>query len=105
MKGILLTDGYELDIEVLRDDIGKIVQGLKIGNIDAQRVRMIVEAQKGEFKEYPTLGFGVQTYLKSPSTIRQRFIAELNKELKTDNIKADVTLHGDGFESFSVNVK
>ena len=92
MKGILLTDNYELDIQVVRDANGLIVSGLQVGNIDYQRVKMIVEAQKGEFKEFPTLGFGVQNYLKSPTTVKQRFITELQKELKTDGIHAEVVV-------------
>lgn len=105
MKGILLTDSYELDIKVVRDASGLIVSGLQVGNIDHQRVKMIVEAQKGEFKEFPTLGFGVQSYLKSPTTVQQRFVTELQKELKTDDINAEVIITGNDLTNFSIKVK
>lgn len=102
MKGIILTDIYELDIKVERDASKLIVSGLQVGNIGYQRVKMIVEAQKGEIKEYPSLGFGVQNYLKSPTTVKQRFIAELKTELKTDNISADVLVSDNDLSNFSV---
>ena len=105
MKGIILTDGYELDITVVRDASGLIVSGLQVGNIDYQRVKMIVEAQKGEFKEFPTMGFGVQNYLKSPTTVKQRFITELQKELKTDGIDVDVVINNNDLSNFSIKIK
>ncbi len=105
MKGILLTDSYELDIKVERNASGLIVSGLQVGNIDYQRVKMIVGAHKGEFKEFPTLGFGVENYLKSPVTVKQRFITELQKELKTDGIDAEVVIPGNDFNNFSIKLK
>ena len=105
MKGILLTDSYELDVKVERDASGLIVSGLQVGNIDYQRVKMIVEAQKGEFKEFPTMGFGVQNYLKSPTTVKQRFITELQKELKTDGIDVDVVINNNDLSNFSIKIK
>lgn len=105
MNGILLTDNYELDVLVVRDSSGLITSGLKVGDITYQRTKMIVEAQKGEFKEFPTLGFGVQSYLKMPLTVKQRFITELQKELKTDNIDAEVTVTGNDLSNFSIKIK
>lgn len=105
MKGILVTDNNDLDIQVVRNTSGLIVSGLQIGNNDYQRVKLIVEAQKGEFKEFPTLGFGIQNYLKSPTTVKQRFITELQKELKTDGLSSTVEVQGSDFTNFSVNLK
>lgn len=78
---------------------------MQIDNNEYQRVKLIVEAQKGEFKEFPTLGFGIQNYLKSPMTVKQRFITELQKELKTDGLSSTVIVNGSDFSNFSVSLE
>jgi hypothetical protein len=104
MNGILLSENFELVINPVRDDNGLITQGIQIGNIDYQRVKMITMAQKGEFKEFPTLGFGIDNYLKAnEKDVRQRFIVELTKELKSDGMNAKVTV-GSKLSDFSVEI-
>jgi hypothetical protein len=104
MNGILLSENFELVINPVRDDNGLITQGIQIGNIDYQRVKMITMAQKGEFKEFPTLGFGIDNYLKvNEKDVRQRFIVELTKELKSDGMNAKVTV-GSKLSDFSVEI-
>jgi hypothetical protein len=105
MKGILLTENNELAITVVRNSSGLIESGLTIGNTDYQRVKMIIAAQKGEFKEFPTLGFGIESYLKmtvTPAT-RQKFINNLTTELLSDGIKAKVTV-GNSFTDLKVEI-
>lgn len=101
MKGILLNDSYELVINPVFDG-GLIVQGLTVGEINYQRVRTIIEAQKGEIKEYPTLGFGIDNYLKSTKR-RQQFINELTKELKTDGLSPKITV-GEDLSQFEIEL-
>ena len=103
MNGIILDENFELVIKPVRDANGIITSCLVVGNIDYQRVRMILLAQKGEFKEYPTLGFGIDNYLKLPITVKQRFITEMTKELKSDGMNAKVTV-GDTLSEFSVEI-
>lgn len=97
MKGILLTNEFDLVINTIRDADGLITSGIVLGNIDYQRCKLIMEVQKGEIKEYPTIGFGIDSYLKSGNAIKdkQKFIAELTKELKSDGIDARITINND----------
>lgn len=104
MNGILIDDTNDLLVKPTYDDSGLIASGLQIGNIDYQRCRLIIEAHKGEFKEVPTLGFGIDGYLKEGIEKKQQFINELTKELKTDGFaNAKVTV-GDSLLDFSVEV-
>ena len=57
--GIQLTNNMELAINVVRDSNGLIVSGITIGDTLYQNQFMILQAQKGEFKENPTLGVGI----------------------------------------------
>jgi len=104
MKGILLDENFELVINPVRDINGLILSGIQVGNIDYQRVKMIVLAQKGEFKEFPTLGFGIDNYLKANAQeVKQRFVNEMTKELKSDGMDAKVTV-GSKLSDFSVEI-
>jgi hypothetical protein len=91
MNGILTDENYDLVIKIFREN-GLIVSGLVVGDNVYQCVKMIVEAQKGEFKEVPSLGFGIDNYLKSPDTKKQQFVNELTKELESAGFKARVEL-------------
>jgi len=57
--GIQLTSSLELSIYPVRDSTGLIVSGITIGDTLYQNQYMILNAQKGEFKENPTLGIGI----------------------------------------------
>ena len=57
--GIQLTNDMELLITPVRDRTGLIMSGLTIGDTLYQNQYMILQAQKGEFKENPTLGVGI----------------------------------------------
>lgn len=37
-----------------------------IGESDIQNIRHIIEADQGQYKEYPKLGLGVRKYLNAP---------------------------------------
>lgn len=54
--GIQLTSDLELATNVVRDSTGLIVSGLVVGDTLYQNQYLILQAQKGEFKENPTLG-------------------------------------------------
>ena len=97
----MLNDDYSL---TLRQAQGAVA-GMVIGNIDFQRCRMIIEGQKGEFKEHPTLGFGIDNYLKSvTSQTRQKFITELTKELKSDGMTSAKVVVGDDLTQFTIDL-
>lgn len=93
MKGILLEDN-DLKIDVRRDAAGLVVSGVVLDDITFQRCDLIIRSQKGEFKEHPALGFGIESYLRSPSTKKQEFINNMQTELKSDgftNVKVIVS--------------
>ncbi len=105
MKGILIDNDFDLIVEPKRDNDGKIIVGLLIGNSDYQNCHCITVAQKGEFKEYPTLGFGIDNYLNGTIIKNaQLFKTELQKELKTDNIDSDVSVSKDN-KNFNIQIK
>ncbi len=104
MNGILIDDDYEIEITPVMEN-GLIVSGLVVGNIDYQRCKIIMEAAKGEIKEYPTLGFGIDRYLKSPLiNKKQQFITELEKELKSDGITTAKVTVGDDLSQLEITL-
>jgi hypothetical protein len=65
---------------------------------------MVIEAQKGEFKEVPTLGFGIDNYLKSNENVKQVFVNELTKELKSIGFENAKVTAGQTLLDFEVTV-
>jgi hypothetical protein len=57
--GIQLNNDYDLDVKVKKDTTGKILSGLVVGDVTVQNQAVILLAQKGEFKEYPVVGIGI----------------------------------------------
>ncbi|QSW90698.1 hypothetical protein J0383_07780 [Flavobacterium endoglycinae] len=105
MTGIKVDQDFNLIIDVVRDSTGKITSGLVLGNIDYQRCHMITIAQKGDLKGSPTLGFGIENYMRGVVIDNnQKFKTELQKELKADGINAEVIVSADGTE-FKINQK
>jgi hypothetical protein len=105
MTGVTVDQDFNLVIDVQRDISGKIISGVVLDNIDYQRCHMITIAQKGEFKANPTLGFGIENYMRDTViTNSQKFKTELQKELKTDRINAEVLVSADSSE-FLINQK
>lgn len=82
-KGILLDESTgDLLITPIKVN-GLIMQGLVVGVTDAQNVDMIVSMAKGESKEYPVIGVGIVTYLKSVGRERD-MIREIKLQLAMD---------------------
>jgi len=98
VNAILLDEKTDdLSINIVRDASGKIISGLTLGNTDYQNIRLIVLANKGEFKENPVLGVGAERYLKSVG--RE---AELRREISVQldiigysNADVSVTANGE----------
>jgi hypothetical protein len=103
MKGILIDDAGDLMIKPVREN-GRITSGLTIDGNDYQCVKLVIEAQKGEFKEVPTVGFGIDNYLKSGDEVKQKFINELTKELKSVGFKNAKVISGQTLLDFEVNI-
>lgn len=85
-KDILLNEAGDLLIED---------GDFTVGQSDMQHVEHIIALAKGEFKEFPLLGFGVENYLKT-NTEPLEFKRDLKVQLEYDNYKnADVELTND----------
>jgi len=106
MKGILVDEENKPVISIKKDKKGLITQGLVIGNIDRQRCRFIIIAQKGEFKQAPTLGLGIDNYLKKTISAhtKQKFITELKSELSSDGINARIKIKGNDITKFTIDI-
>lgn len=81
--GILVKeDTGELDIQVSRDETGKITQGVQVGEVTHQNTALILLMQPGEWKEQPTVGVGIENmildhdFLGYKHKIRQQLITE-----------------------------
>ena len=60
MNGICLdTETYDAGVRVRRDALGKIAEGLVVGEIINQNEALILMCHQGEFKEHPMLGVGI----------------------------------------------
>jgi hypothetical protein len=79
--GIQLTKDFDLHISVIRAN-GLIVSGLVIGDVTAQNQAAILIAQKGEFKEYPTTGVGLNDIVNDDNSMHWE--AEIAGQLKAD---------------------
>lgn len=106
MTGILVDENNDLQVSVKRDSKGMVTQGLVLGNIDYQRCKFIIIAQKGEFKQVPSLGFGIDKYLKKTVSAheKQKFITELKSELSSDGINAQIRITGNDISKFSIDI-
>lgn len=93
-KGIVLDERGDLKVTIVRDSHGLILQGLTVDNSDFDHVSMIVESNKGDFKDYPVLGIGEQ-YLKSVRRAAE-LRADIQTQLELDGYKADVQVDSTG---------
>ena len=81
MNGIQLTD-YDIAVKVKRDKYGKIISGLQVGDILHQNQALILSVRKGELKENPSVGVGLEDYLLSENlTALQN---EIRQQLEMD---------------------
>lgn len=59
-KGIQLSGDLDIMIDPRRDAGGTIISGLNVGDTLYQNQYMILAAQKGEIKEFPDMGVGLE---------------------------------------------
>ena len=83
--GILINDNYDLQVIPLRDGTGKIVSGLQVGNTLFQNQALILICHRGEIKESPLLGVGIEdTLLDESYDIWRR---KITMQMEMDNQK------------------
>lgn len=75
-----------------------------IGQSDQQHIEHIVEAQKGEYKAFPLVGFGVINYLKKSTRIKSDFKRDLKMQLEYDNYQNPNIDISEGFENLKIEV-
>jgi hypothetical protein len=85
--GILIDDDYRLRVKPERDGTGKIVAGLMIGATIHQNTGLILICRKGEFKEVPALGVGIEDVLLDNDYLEWRRRIRLNLELDSQVVK------------------
>ncbi|GAF05601.1 hypothetical protein [Saccharicrinis fermentans] len=74
------------------------------GASDDQHVEMLLELNKGELKENPTVGIGLNKFLKQQNTSLNQIKREIKVGLKTDGYTVtDLSISEDG--SFELDYK
>lgn len=84
MTGIQLTD-YEPQINVKRDSLGQITQGLTLGETLQQSQAIILAMHQGELKERPMIGVGISDMLLDNDPIYWR--TKIKEQLEMDGMK------------------
>lgn len=86
--GILLDpDTGDLQVSSARDALGLIAQGLEVGDTTCQNQAIILQANKGEFKEYPTLGVGISGMANDHETTG--WTREISLQLEAEGMRVN----------------
>jgi hypothetical protein len=80
--GIQLGSDYDLSVRVRRNAQGKITGGLSVGDVTHQNQALLLLAHKGELKEKPTVGVGINDMVNDGDV-------ELWKREITSQLEAD----------------
>jgi hypothetical protein len=86
--GILINDDYEVVVQPERDATGKIFTGALIGATTNQNTGLILICRKGEFKEVPALGVGIEDVLLDNDYLDWRRRIRLNLELDGQKVSS-----------------
>lgn len=89
---ILLDDDFDLQITNGDFDTGKS---------DQQHVQLLSFFNKGELRQFPIVGFGVERYLKTVSD-KKKFTREMKIELENDGYMDATVQIGDDIKDFTV---
>lgn len=84
--GIQLKD-YDLDIDVVKDADGRILQGVRIGDVTAQNQAIILVCHKGEVKEQPAVGVGISDMALDHNPLAWR--TKIREQLEFDGQDVD----------------
>lgn len=86
--GIALQPNFDIAIDVKRDANGMIVQGMYLANTTYQNQAIILQAQKGEIREYLDMGVAMTDELNNDEDTSE--IARIIRdEFTKDDIKTD----------------
>lgn len=73
------------------------------GDSDQQHVELLTYFQKGELKEFPFVGFGLERRLKGVADTR-KFIRELKIELEADGYNNPTVTVNNDLSDFKVSI-
>lgn len=93
-KDILLDENYDLDIST---------GDIEFGDTTQQDVELIMMSQKGDWKQHPTLGFGITKYINS-NVDPEKFKRDLIVALENAEFENPVIDLSGGFENLKVSV-
>ncbi|GAA4825599.1 hypothetical protein [Algivirga pacifica] len=92
-KDILLNENNEL----------LIVNGdFVVGEADEQNIRLNLVSHKGDWRQHPEAGFGIDRFIKSSEADTNRFKAELQQALRQDGYRLKSLDIDEGFEDFNL---
>ena len=91
--GILINDSYEVKVIPERDSTGKIVRGAVIGDALYQNTGLILISRKGDLKEAPALGVGIEDVLLDDDYLDWRRRIRMNLELDDQKVN-DIRFSG-----------
>lgn len=97
VQDILLTDDYDLAISDSGD--------FEVGFSDQQHVILLIETGVGAWKQFPTIGVGIEQYSGSSGT-GLRIRNEINKSLKNDgydNVTVELVQIPDGTFRYNID--
>lgn len=87
MIGIQLSSNYEPRIRLVRDEEGRILEGLTLGETLPQNQALILTLHQGELKEAPAVGCGVSDMLLDNQPLYWR--ARIREQLEMDGQTVD----------------
>ena len=87
MIGITLTADYEPRIRLVRDEEGRIIEGLTLGETLPQNQALILTLHQGELKEAPAVGCGISDMLLDNQPLYWR--ARIREQLEMDGQTVD----------------
>lgn len=93
MVDFLLNTDFTFVTDIVKDNDGKVVSDLVIGDITYQNQGIILLASKGEIKEDPTKGVGIHSYLEAHDG------EGLAREVRSEFVKDGMTV-----EKITVNI-
>jgi len=98
--GIQLTNELEPALNVVKEG-NVIVQGMVVGDTLYQNQYLILQAQKGEFKEHPTLGVGIADMASDDDVNAWKYA--IRNELAKDGLKVEKLTFANGVMEIVAN--
>lgn len=76
-----------------------------VGDCDEQNVKLNIQSKKGQWRENPQMGFGIERYKKKSLAVKNKFISEIQAALEADGYQITELDFIQGFEDFELDFK